>query len=204
MARRWVESSAAPEIIGGFDQEACAVLMARVATFRTENEEAFDLLRWLDRTLIRAGTKFGEYRKDEPETFRLPPNIAIYPQFMFNLRRSPFLQTANNSPDETAFYRLALGRESVLNCLLMIQPTLTMYSMNGPPQPTMLDVTSITPDTILLLDGYFFVVATLGDDYRAVAKSKLPRFARLRALQTTSRAASWRRASISRIAMSNA
>ena len=103
-------------------------VMARVATFRTENEEAFDLLRWLDRTLIRAGTKFGEYRKDEPDTFRLPPNCAIYPQFMFNLRRSPFLQTANNSPDETACYRLALGRETVLNCLLMIQPTLTMYS----------------------------------------------------------------------------
>ena len=77
VARRWVESSASPEIIGGFDQEACAVLMARVATFRTENEEAFDLLRWLDRTLIRAGTKFGEYRKDEPDTFRLPPNLSL-------------------------------------------------------------------------------------------------------------------------------
>ena len=185
VARRWVESSAAPEIIGGFDQEACAVLMARVATFRTENEEAFDLLRWLDRTLIRAGTKFGEYRKDEPETFRLPPNIAIYPQFMFNLRRSPFLQTANNSPDETAFYRLALGRESVLNCLLMIQPTLTMYSMSGPPQPTMLDVTSITPDTILLLDGYFFVVVHSGTtiaQWRKANYQDLPDYAHFKQL----------------------
>ena len=59
VARRWVESSLAPEIVGGFDQEACAVLMARIATFRTENEESFDLLRWLDRTLIRVGAKFG-------------------------------------------------------------------------------------------------------------------------------------------------
>jgi len=33
--------------------------MARVATFRVEHEETFDLLRWLDRTLIRVGAKFG-------------------------------------------------------------------------------------------------------------------------------------------------
>ena len=46
--------------------------MARVSTFRVEHEETFDLLRWLDRTLIRVGTKFGEYQRDAPETFRMP------------------------------------------------------------------------------------------------------------------------------------
>ena len=71
-ARRWAESSAAPDIVAGFDQEATALLMARVSTFRVEHEETFDLLRWLDRTLIRVGTKFGEYQRDAPETFRMP------------------------------------------------------------------------------------------------------------------------------------
>jgi protein transport protein SEC23 len=47
----------------------------------------------------------------------MPGPFAIYPQFMFNLRRSQFLQTANNTPDETAFYRLMMGRETVLNPL---------------------------------------------------------------------------------------
>jgi protein transport protein SEC23 len=171
VARRWVESSLAPEIVGGFDQEACAVLMARIATFRTENEESFDLLRWLDRTLIRVGAKFGEYQRDAPDSFRMPPSMSIYPQFIFHLRRSQFLQTANNSPDETAFYRIMLSRETVTNSLVMIQPTLLSYSFNGPPQPVLLDVSAITPDTILLLDSYFLIVAHRGSTIAAWHKA---------------------------------
>lgn len=37
----------------GFDQEAAAVLMARLASHKMETEEDFDATRWLDRTLIR-------------------------------------------------------------------------------------------------------------------------------------------------------
>lgn len=110
------------------------------------------------RTLIRVGTKFGEYAKDAPETFRMPGPFAIYPQFMFNLRRSQFVQVFNNSPDETAYYRMILWRENVLNSLVMIQPTLMAYSFNGPPEPVLLDVCSIAPDRILVLDAYFSVV----------------------------------------------
>lgn len=36
-----------------FDQEAAAVLMARLGVFRAESEEGPDVLRWLDRQLIR-------------------------------------------------------------------------------------------------------------------------------------------------------
>ena len=114
------------------------------------------------RTLIRVGTKFGEYAKDAPETFRMPGPFAIYPQFMFNLRRSQFLQTANTTPDETAFYRLMMGRETVLNSLVMIQPTLMSYTFNGPPTPVLLDVASIQPDCILLLDTFFMIVVHAG------------------------------------------
>ena len=44
-------------------QEAAVVLMARLASHKAETEEAFDTLRWLDRTLIRLCAKFGEYVK---------------------------------------------------------------------------------------------------------------------------------------------
>ena len=37
----------------GFDQEAAAAIMARWATFRALTDEGPDVLRWLDRTLIR-------------------------------------------------------------------------------------------------------------------------------------------------------
>ncbi len=36
-----------------FDQEAAAILMARLAVYRAETEEGPDVLRWLDRQLIR-------------------------------------------------------------------------------------------------------------------------------------------------------
>jgi hypothetical protein len=66
--------------------------MARLAVYKTEHEDAFDILRWLDRMLIRLGSKFGEFQKDDPASFRLSANFSIYPQFMFHLRRSQFLQ----------------------------------------------------------------------------------------------------------------
>ncbi len=37
----------------GFDQEASAVLMARLASHKMETEDDFDATRWLDRALIR-------------------------------------------------------------------------------------------------------------------------------------------------------
>jgi hypothetical protein len=83
--------------------------------------------RWLDRTLVRITAKFGEYERDQPASFRIAGNFSLFPQFMFHLRRSQFLQVFNNSPDETAFFRLMLNREGVEGSLVMIQPTLTSY-----------------------------------------------------------------------------
>lgn len=98
-----------PAIADNFDQEAAAVLMARIAVFKAEIDDSPDVLRWLDRMLIRLCQKFAEYRKEDPVSFRLNENFMIYPQFMFHLRRSQFLQVFNNSPDETAFYRFVLS-----------------------------------------------------------------------------------------------
>mmetsp|Transcript_26598 Transcript_26598/g.44462 ORF Transcript_26598/g.44462 Transcript_26598/m.44462 type:complete len:757 (+) Transcript_26598:112-2382(+) len=163
LAGPWTDGSNLLDIGNGFDQEAAAVLMARVAVYKTETEEAFDILRWLDRMLIRLVSKFAEYSKDDSMTFRLSPSFSIYPQFMFHLRRSQFLQVFNQSPDETTFFRLTLNRENVTNSLIMIQPTLFSYSFSGPPVPVLLDVTSVAPDRILLLDTFFFVIIFHGD-----------------------------------------
>ena len=55
-------------------------------------QEGFDATRWLDRNLIRLCSKFGEYHKDDPASFTLNPCFSLFPQFMFNLRRSQFVQ----------------------------------------------------------------------------------------------------------------
>jgi len=139
------------------------VLMSRLAVHRTETEEVADVMRWLDRALIRLCSKFATYRKDDPSSFRLSPEFSIYPQFMFHLRRSKFLQYFNSSPDEQAVCRHILTRECTSNSLIMLQPSLLSYSFQGPPQPVLLDAASVRPDTILLLDTFFHVVVFLGN-----------------------------------------
>ncbi|TYZ59310.1 hypothetical protein PybrP1_001189 [[Pythium] brassicae (nom. inval.)] len=152
----------------GFDQEAAAVLLARIAVFRSESgDEQLDIMRWIDRSLIRLAARFADYRKDDPSSFRLSPEFAIFPQFMFHLRRSQFLTVFGYSPDESSYYRHCLLRESTTNSLVMIQPSLLSYSFNGPPVPALLDAASVRSDTILLLDSFFYVVVFHGDTIAA-------------------------------------
>lgn len=150
-------------IRAGFDQEAAATLMTRLAVFKTQTMYTYDILRWLDRMLIRLVSKFCQCTKDDPSSFRLSPEFSYYPQFMFHLRRSQFLQIFNSSPDETAFFRTTVVRENVTNSLIMIQPTLMAYSLDGPAAPVMLDVSSCNTGRILVLDTFFHVVIWYGD-----------------------------------------
>ena len=71
------------------------------------------------------------FGQDKPSSFRINEAFSLFPQFMFHLRRSQFLQVFNNSPDETAFFRTMLNREGVQGSLVMIQPTLLSYSFEG-------------------------------------------------------------------------
>ncbi|WFD34192.1 GTPase-activating protein S23 [Malassezia cuniculi] len=162
IARNFAEGGSG-QIALSFDQEAAAVLMARIAVFKAEIDDSPDVLRWLDRMLIRLCQKFADYRKDDPTSFRLGETFNIYPQFMFHLRRSQFLQVFNNSPDETAYYRHVLNSEDVNSSLIMIQPTLMSYGFEGPPQPVLLDSMSIRPDVVLLLDTFFHLLIFHGE-----------------------------------------
>lgn len=57
----WVDASTSlHHVSAGFDQEAAAVLMSRLAVFRSESDDGSDVLRWVDRMLIRlvSNTKF--------------------------------------------------------------------------------------------------------------------------------------------------
>lgn len=153
-----------PALAQSFDQEAAAVLMARIAVFKADVDDGPDVLRWVDRMLIRLCSRFADYRKDDPTSFRLDKNFTLYPQFMFHLRRSQFLQVFNNSPDETAFYRHVLNHEYVGDSLIMIQPTLDSYSLEQEGSvPVLLDSASIQANTILLLDTFFQILIFHGE-----------------------------------------
>uniref|UniRef100_A0A4W3KEN8 Protein transport protein SEC23 n=1 Tax=Callorhinchus milii TaxID=7868 RepID=A0A4W3KEN8_CALMI len=164
VARNWADAqSQLQHIEASFDQEASAVLMARLGVFRAESEEGPDVLRWLDRQLIRLCQKFGQFHKDDPNSFRLSEAFSLYPQFMFHLRRSPFLQVFNNSPDESSYYRHHFMRQDLTQSLIMVQPILYSYSFYGPPEPVLLDSSSILPDRILLMDTFFQIVIYHGE-----------------------------------------
>ncbi|XWS53877.1 hypothetical protein CRYUN_Cryun10bG0038100 [Craigia yunnanensis] len=183
-ARRWVAKQS-PEISAGFDQEAAASVMARLAIHRVETCHARDVIRWLDDTLICFASKFGDYVQEDPSSFHLSSNFSLYPQFMFYLRRSQFLDVFNSTPDETAFFRLMLNREGVMDSIVMIQPTLLQYSFDGPPVPVLLDIRSISPDVILLFDSYFYVVIHYGSkiaQWRKLGYHKDPNHENLRKL----------------------
>ncbi|KAM5554335.1 protein transport protein SEC23 [Rosa sericea] len=159
LSRRWIAGTGSiQDLIAGFDQEAAAVVMARLVSFKMETEAEFDPIRWLDKSLIHMCSRFGDYQKDSPSSFSLSPRFSIFPQFMFHLRRSQFVQVFNNSPDETAYFRMILNRENVTNSVVMIQPSLISYSFHSGPEPALLDVAAIAADRILLLDAYFTVV----------------------------------------------
>ncbi|KAG2122172.1 Sec23/Sec24, helical domain-containing protein [Suillus cothurnatus] len=132
-----------------FDQEAAAVLMARIAVFKAEIDDSPD--------------KFADYRKEDTVSFRLTNNFSIYPQFMFHLWRSQFLQVFNNSPDKTAFYRHILNKEDINNSLILIQPTLMSYTfqVNVEPQPVLLESVSIKSDATLLLNTFFHILISM-------------------------------------------
>eukprot|EP00762_Andalucia_godoyi_P002942 ANDGO_04183.mRNA.1 Protein transport protein SEC23 len=163
LGRAWTPNSTAPELALGFDQEAAAVLVARLATFRTFSEDKFDIIRWLDRLLIRVVQKFSEFRKDDPSSLRLSPSFTIYPQFMFHLRRSSLIQTFNHTPDESSYFRETFLRQPTMQSLTIFQPTLQAFSFEAAGVPVLLDATSITPDRILFLDAFFVVVLFHGE-----------------------------------------
>lgn len=50
----WADASAnLHHISAGFDQEAAAVQMSRMVVYRAETDDGPDVLRWVDRMLIR-------------------------------------------------------------------------------------------------------------------------------------------------------
>ncbi|KAL6527954.1 Protein transport protein S23 E [Orobanche hederae] len=117
--------------------------------------------RWVDSTLGNEGLIQGF---DQEVAAVVMARLASYKMEMedlwegFDATRSQFVQVFNNSPDETAYFRILLNRETITNAAVMIQPSLISYAFNSLPAPVLLDVQSIAADRILLLDSYFSVV----------------------------------------------
>lgn len=150
-------------ICSSFDQEACTVSTAREAVFTLMNDPTIDVVKkYCDKVLIDVIKTFSNHQKGHPSSVVLPESMKMFPQFIYYLRRSNFVQIFNSSPDETSFYRHCFLTEDSTNSLIMIQPSLTAYNLNSEPIPVLLDTKSVQTDRILLLDTFFHILIYYG------------------------------------------
>lgn len=146
------------EIAQSFDQEAATVMLAKYCVEIGYKQENLETLRWLDKTIIRLVTKFSEYKKDDIHSFKLNNKFSMFPQFMYYLRRSPFISDFNSSLDESIFYKTSLLMENLVNCTIMIQPILYSFSAEVPEAtPVHLDIECMKDDVVLFMDAFFFI-----------------------------------------------
>lgn len=146
------------EIAQSFDQEAATVILAKYCVDKGTKTDQIEVLRWLDKTIIRLVTKFSEYKKDDIQSFKLNSRFNLFPQFMYYLRRSPFISDFNSSLDESVFYKSSLMNETMVNCTIMIQPILYVYTAENPePNPVHLDIEHMKDVNVLYMDAFFFI-----------------------------------------------
>jgi len=152
------------EVSQSFDQDAAIVMIARLCVERGYKEDSIEVLRWLDKSLIRLMNKFADYKVDDPSSFKLSKEFGYFPQFVYYLRRSHFLNNFNASPDEVTFYKTSLMHESILNSTIMIQPMLLAYTPDAPEATSiLLDIENMKNDYVLLLDAFFFICIWHGE-----------------------------------------
>ncbi|GKT35348.1 Protein transport protein Sec23A [Aduncisulcus paluster] len=161
----WVDGSQKQVIGSGFDEDAAAVVMSRIASWRCDmGTPEREVTRSIDRTLIRLVSLFAQYQRGMPHTFALTEGFQQFPQTMFHFRRSPFMQTFGYSPDEVAFSRHLILRECLKNSMIMIRPTLTAFRTDDPAgSQVILDSTSAKNDSVLLLDCFTEIIVWVGE-----------------------------------------
>lgn len=54
-------------------------MMARLGCLKAETEDPVEVLKWLDRTLIRVVSKFAEFKPQDVNSFRLSKEFSLYP-----------------------------------------------------------------------------------------------------------------------------
>lgn len=161
--------------------------MARLASWRATNEnDTPEALRWLDRSLIRLVWFISFESLIYCYSVRSLGNIrkTIHHPSVFMINLPYFLSLCSICADHNFYkssiivlmklliigmskcgkciffiiFRHILFSENVLESTTMIQPVLFSYSFQGPPEPVLLDTSSILPDRILLMDDYFHVL----------------------------------------------
>lgn len=137
--------------------------LSRFCVHKALMEEQKNIRQWLDTGLCKWASYFAQYVRNDITSFSLPESMRTFPQFIYHLRRSNFINRFGSSLDESFYRAFILNRESVTNCTTMIQPVLLSYRLdNLEPEPVPLDEEEMAEEVVLLLDSYFNVIEWYG------------------------------------------
>lgn len=145
----------------GFDQEAACVFQARAFLMR-DFQMVYDFESAIDKTLIRFTRRYGTFLKDTPNSVVLPDSMSYFPNFMFFFRRSVLVQKDGNSSDETAYFKTLLFKLMTCDAIKLIKPSLILFHYQGDIQPVELDMASLNPESILVLDSFHKILLWKG------------------------------------------
>lgn len=71
------------DIKEGFDQDAAFILFARITIRKIDTEPCVqDVVRWLDKQLIKFCHKMGKFIQDVPTSFKLPDKLDLFPVYV--------------------------------------------------------------------------------------------------------------------------
>ena len=79
----------------------------------------------MDRILLKFSVRFGQNGR---HNFRLPISMKHFPQFIYHLRRSGFVNPFGTPPDQSIYVKTCMMRESIANGMVMVQPALLKYT----------------------------------------------------------------------------
>ena len=143
----------------GFDQEAAILMTAKCALSLAGMMDQKEITKWIDKRLIKLYSRFGEFTRGVPSSFKIAEGFQMVPQFFYYFRKSTFILNFAISVDEMHMNRTILTRENIANALVMIQPSLLEYSCDREnPEAVLCDIAALKDDVVILFDAYFSVV----------------------------------------------
>jgi protein transport protein SEC23 len=93
-----------------FDEQAATVMLARYASKKAEVEDTIEVKKWVDRLLLKFCVRFAFYNRHDRGSFKLPHPIKHFPQFIYHLRRSSFINPFGAPPDQSIYIKTCMTR----------------------------------------------------------------------------------------------
>jgi protein transport protein SEC23 len=76
-----------------------------MAAKKAEIEDTIEVKKWVDRILLKFIVRFCHINRADRNTFRLPVTLKHFPQFMYHLRRSNFINPFGAPPDQSIYVK---------------------------------------------------------------------------------------------------